>query len=109
MTQIRPYYSTMSDWDKSLIVKAFCIPEDENSECTILVVTNAYRMDINNLDVKLIIQWELPILFDSMIQRMSRAGRKDGYFYFVFFSPKWTIVKDKEEITKRSNKTTTSA
>lgn len=67
MTWIKPYYFTMSDWDKSLIAEAFCIPEDKNLECTILVATDAYRIDINNPDVKLVIQWNLPILFDSMI------------------------------------------
>lgn len=66
-------------------------------------------MGIDNPDVKLVIQWDLPISFDSMIQRMGRAGRKGGYSYFVLFSPKWTMVKDEEEITNRSNKTTSSA
>lgn len=66
-------------------------------------------MEIDNPDVKLVIQWDLPILFDSMIQKMGCAGRKSGYFYFVLFNPKWTMVKVKKEITNRSNKTTSSA
>lgn len=56
MTWIRPYYSTMSDWDKSLIAKVFCIPGDENLECTIAIATDAYRMGIDNPDIKFIIQ-----------------------------------------------------
>ena len=46
----------MSDWDKSLIAKAFCIPRDENLEYIILVTINAYGIGINNSDVKLVIQ-----------------------------------------------------
>lgn len=68
MTWIRPYYSTMSDWDKNLTAAAFRIPGDENLECTFLVATDAYGMGIDNPDIKLIIQWDLPISFDSMIQ-----------------------------------------
>lgn len=88
MTWIRPYYSTMSDWDKNLTAEAFCISKDENLECTILIATDAYGMGIDNSDVKPVIQWDLPISFDSMIQRIGYVGRKAGYSYFIFLSPR---------------------
>lgn len=56
MGWIRLYYSAISEWDKSLIANAFAIPGDENMECTILVATDAYGMDIDNPEVKFVIQ-----------------------------------------------------
>lgn len=93
----------MSDWDQNLTVAAFCIPEDENLECIILVITDVYNMDIDNLDVKLVIQWDLILFFDSMIQKMSHARQKDGLLYFILFIPAWTVIKNQEEIEKWSN------
>lgn len=58
----------MSEWDKNLIAQAFSVPGEENIECTILVATDAYGMGINNPDVRLVIQWDIPLSFDSMIQ-----------------------------------------
>ncbi len=102
MGWIRPYHSAMSKWDKSLIANAFAVPSDKNTECTIFVATDAYGMGIDNPDVKLVIQWDIPLSFDSMIQRMGRAGRKGGASTFVLFTPKWTRIKDPEEIEKRN-------
>lgn len=47
---IRPYYSTMSDWDKDLIANIFQLSGDKNMEYTILVVTDVYDMGIDNPD-----------------------------------------------------------
>lgn len=52
---IIPYYSTMPKLDQKLIAKAFMISGDENLKCIILVATNAYRMDIDNPDIILVI------------------------------------------------------
>lgn len=101
---IRPYYSAISDWDKALTADAFGMPGDENTECTIIVATDAYGMGIDNPDVKLVIQWDIPLSFDSMIQRMGRAGRKGGASTFVFFTPKWSMIKDPAEIERRQLK-----
>lgn len=98
---IRPYYSIISDWDKGLIAKAFCTPGDKNTECTILVATDTYSMAIDNPDVKLVIQWGLPLSFDSMMQRMRRAGRDGGQSTFVLLTPKWSRVKNQKEIETR--------
>lgn len=54
-TWIRPYHSAMSDWDKKLIAKAFKTPGNENTECIILVATDAYGMGIDNPDIRLVI------------------------------------------------------
>lgn len=101
---IRPYHSAMSEWDKKLNADAFAVPAEENTECIILVATDAYGMGINNPDVILVIQWNIPISFDSMIQRMGRAGQKGGASVFVLFTPKWTKVKDPDEIEKRKTR-----
>lgn len=53
---IRPYYSAISDWDKALTAAAFATVAEENTECVIIVATDAYGMGINNPDVKLVIQ-----------------------------------------------------
>lgn len=45
----------MSDWDKDLITNAILQPGNENMECIILVAINAYGMEIDNLDIKLVI------------------------------------------------------
>lgn len=97
---IRPYHSAMSDWDKKLIAKAFKISGTENTECVTLVATDTYGMGINNPDIRLVIQWDLPISFDSMIQRMGRAGRKGQQVWFILLTQKWTQVKRPDEIKK---------
>ena len=51
-----PYHSAMSDWDKSLTAAAFKVNEKENTECIILVPTDAYGMGIDNPDIKVVIQ-----------------------------------------------------
>lgn len=53
---IKPYHSTMFDWDKNLITKAFFVSGDNNLHCIILVTTDVYGIRINNPDIKLIIQ-----------------------------------------------------
>ena len=88
MKWIRPYHSAMSEWDKNLIAKAFSIAGDKNTECTIIVATDAYGMGINNPDVRLVIQWDIPMTFDSMIQQISRAERRGGASVFILFISK---------------------
>ena len=46
----------MLEGDKTLTAEAFGKPGTENTECTILVATDAYDMAIDNPDVKLVIQ-----------------------------------------------------
>lgn len=48
---IKSYHSSMSEWDKSLIAKAFKISREENSECIIFVAINAYGIGIGNPDI----------------------------------------------------------
>lgn len=67
MGWIRLYHLVMSKWDKFLIANAFAVPGDENTKCTILVATDTYGMGIANPDVKLVIQWDISLLFDLMI------------------------------------------
>lgn len=53
---IRPYHSTMSDWNKAIIAKAFQVVQNENTDYIILVTTNAYGMGIDNPNIKFVIQ-----------------------------------------------------
>ena len=105
---IRLYHSAMSEWDKTLTAEVFGKPGTENTECTILVATDAYGIGIDNPDVKLVIQWDIPLSFDSMIQRMGRAERKGGASSFILLTPRWTRIKVPEEIEKRVNGTPSS-
>lgn len=88
----------MSEWEKDLIAKAFCVPEDQNLECVILVATNVYRIGIDNPDIKLVIQWDIPLSFDAMIERMGHAGRKGGKAVFIFLTPKWSQISEPKEL-----------
>lgn len=86
---VQPYYSTMSDWDKAIIAKAFKTPDSDNTECIILVATDAYDISIDNPDIKLVIQWDLPMSFDAMIQCMGRGAGKHGKkAAFILLTPK---------------------
>ena len=73
-------------------------------EYTILITTDSYGMGINNPDIKLVIQWDIPVTFDAMIQRMGCAKRKGGQATFILITPKWTILKDEKEIEQRAEK-----
>lgn len=84
----------MSEWDKNLIAKACSIAKDENTECTIIIATNVYDIGINNLDIRLVIQWDIPIICDLMIQQIGRARKKDGASIFILFILKRTQNKD---------------
>ena len=46
--------------------------------------------------------------FDSMIQQMSRVGKRGGAFVFILFTPKWTKIKDPTKIEKCINGTPSS-
>lgn len=93
----------MLEQDKNLTADAFGKPAEDKNKCIILVAINAYGMDIKNPDVKLIIQWNLPLLFDPMIQHMGRARKKGGTSAFILLTPKQTRVKDPDEIEKIIN------
>lgn len=41
----------ISKWDKEIIVKVFMICENQNKESTIIMVTNIYKISINNPDI----------------------------------------------------------
>lgn len=58
----------MFDWDKTIIASAFKIVNKENTKYIILVATDAYSIGIDNPDIRLVIQWDLPLSFDSMVQ-----------------------------------------
>ena len=107
---VRPYFSTMSNLDKDITAEVFKIDGDINTKCIILVVTDAYGMGINNPNIKLVIQWDLCMSFDSMIQQMGRARRKASQLaVFILMIAKWTQVKDEKEIQDRIAKRTDAA
>lgn len=101
---IRPYYSLISEYDKKPTTKVFHIPSNENNECTILVTTSIYEISIDNPDIKLVIQWDFSLLFDSMIQQMGHVKRKKGKATFYLFIPKWSKIIDQKEIEEQKLK-----
>lgn len=91
------------EWDKNLIVEGFCKPDKDNNECMILIAIDLYVMSIDNQDVKLIIYEDYSLLFNFIIQCMGQVGKKGGLLAFILLNPKWTRVKDLDEIEKRIN------
>lgn len=55
-------------------------------------------MRIDNPNIIFVIQWDIPIFFDMIIQRIGRAGRKNSQSTFVLFTLKSSIIKDQKEI-----------
>lgn len=100
MGWIRPYHLAMSEWDKFFIANIFAMPADQNIKYIIFMVMDAYNMGIDNLDVKFVIQWDIPLLFDLMIQRMGQAERKGWVSTFVLFTFKQIRLKDLDKIEK---------
>lgn len=85
---IRPFYSIILDWDKVLTTNTFGIWEDKNNKCIIIIAINIHNMDINNHNVQLVIKWDILLIFNSMIEKIERADKKDGNSTFVFFTAK---------------------
>lgn len=77
----------MSEYDKSLIAETFQISENENQECVILIATDTYGIGINNPDIKLVIQWDIPVSFDTIIKQIGRVERNSQKAVFTFSSP----------------------
>lgn len=45
----------MSELNKTIVAEVFPIDGNINSDCIILIATDAYSMGINNSDIKLVI------------------------------------------------------
>lgn len=74
---VKSYYLAILDWDKLLIPKVFKTCVEKNPKYVIFIATNAYDIGINNRDIILIIQWNLPINFDLIIYHISHAKKKN--------------------------------
>lgn len=98
---IRLYHSTILDYTKALTLAAFAIPGDDNNQCTILVATDAYGIKIDNLDVRLVIQWDVPLSFDTLIQRIGRVGKIGVLSTFVLFLPTWMQIDNQVKIERQ--------
>lgn len=57
----------MSDLNKDITGEIFKIDGNINTKCIIFVATDTEGMGINNPDIKLVIQWDLFMSFDSII------------------------------------------
>lgn len=78
----------MSKWDKNLTSETFRKPTEKNNKWIILVPINAYGIGIDNPDVKLVLQLDIPLSLNSMIQCMGRAGKNDGASVFILLTSK---------------------
>lgn len=85
---IKLYHFTMSNWNKNLIAYTFLKPDDKTMECNIVIVTDAYSKRIDNLEIKLVIQWNFLITFNAIIQQLEEADSKGELSTFILFIPK---------------------
>ena len=60
------------------MVKAFQINGNINTHYIIFDIINIYNTEINNLNIKLMIQWDLFLSFNSMIQQINYAKKKQA-------------------------------
>lgn len=95
---MRSYHAIILEFDKDFTIKVFQMPNKKKAACIIFVATDTYSIEINNSNIRLVIQWDLPINFDSMIQCISRAGNKRGQATFILFIAKWTQMKNTIEL-----------
>ena len=77
---------------------------DQNKKCTIVVATNIYKININNPEIQLVVQWDVLTTLDVMIQIFEKPGKDDKLSIFVFICPKWSNIKDHKELEQRLNK-----
>lgn len=87
---VKPYYSKRSDFDKAFMAKAFQMNNKKNTECVILIATDTCTIGIDNPDIKLMVQLDMPLSFHSMIQQLSRKGKENDKAVFVLLTPKLT-------------------
>lgn len=48
---IKPYYLTMSDWDKDFTTKVFKISRIAITKYMMFIATNVYDIDVNNPNI----------------------------------------------------------
>lgn len=93
----------MFEQNKNLTLEVFGKSAGKNNKCIILIATNAYDISINNLDVKLVIQQDISLLFDFIIQQMRRIKKKIRVSAFILFTLKQTRIKNLDKIEKKRN------
>ena len=54
--RIRLYHSAISEYNQNLFARTFCIPGKKDTKYTIFVAINIYSIDIDNSDMKLVLQ-----------------------------------------------------
>lgn len=74
------YDMIMLDWNKAIIAEAFKPIIFENTEYTKVVAMAAQGININNIDIKLVIEWDLFEGFNSFIQWKRCDIRKNDQF-----------------------------
>lgn len=79
---IKPYHLAMSDWNKSLILATFQVNGEDNTKCIILVAPDTYGMGINNPNIKVIIQCDLPTSANIIIQHIEKRSAVNICFIY---------------------------
>lgn len=95
----------MSEYDKNVAAEVFHIPGSKNNEYTIFIATDTYEMDIDNPDVKLVIQWEFTLSHDLMIQQIGCAKKRKAKKSFCFLLPSSQRLKIKKILKNKNQKT----
>ena len=88
------YHSELADFDKISISQEFVKPDcqraQDSSRHRIILATDAMGMGINNLDIRLVVQWKQPATLCTLWQRAGRAARgADIRGEFVWFVEPW--------------------
>lgn len=60
-------------------------------------------MDINNPDIRLVVQLDFPTNLDVMIQRLRQASRDGKPSTFILIRPNWSNIKDSKELEQCRN------
>ncbi len=72
------------------MANVFQINNKKNIECVIIMATDACTIGIDNPDIKLMVQLDMFLSFDSMIQQLSRKGKENDKAVFVLLTLKLT-------------------
>lgn len=80
------------------------ILNNHNYKCIFIVNTNAYDININNLDIRLVVQWDILTKVDVMIQRLRSASSDSNQSIFILIILKKTNIKDLKKLEQCQNR-----
>lgn len=106
---VQAYHSDLAESDKRRTSTEFEKPDTESvldsSMHRIIVATDAMGMGIDNPDIRLVIQWGVPLSMGALLQRAGRAARGKAICgKFVWLVQPWCFGERIEHLQLRSVK-----